>query len=307
MKKVGLILILFMLTLLPCVSKTKPDQNNNDNSESIVFVYHIPDNEEETQEDSAAQIETTVEEPQIITSDDVTADTSGNIEDEENEDDDLIESYQIDDMYTDVLRGYAEYNEEEENTITLEDLNENISKLKIKKPCRVKEAKFTDLKIHPVMMTDTMYTKYNVPEYSIEPLSSKNTSKIGGFSAGTVYDQGISLGELEQSSGLFSRYEYKQFALYTAYLKTVNTTNNNYNDNFYFAPEFRINQYFKLKETLSADIAKNRKKAEVVLSINPFGNKDEDRLRFDLGAVQIFDDTNALIKNQFKFSTSIKL
>ena len=49
------------------------------------------------------------------------------------------------------------------------------------------------------------------------------------------------------------------------------------------------------------------KKIETILSINPFGNKDSDRLRFELGTSATYDDTNALMKSQFKFSTKFKL
>ena len=112
---------------------------------------------------------------------------------------------------------------------------------------------------------------------------------------------------MEQSSGVFYKYKYKRFSITTSYLKTVNSTNNTYNDNFYVAPELELNQYFSLKEILSEDTVKRRKKAELVLSINPFGNKDTDRLRFELGASQTYDDNNNLFKSQFKFSTNFKL
>ena len=96
---------------------------------------------------------------------------------------------------------------------------------------------------------------------------------MADFSAGTVFNQGIDYAELEQSSGVFTKYQYKQVGLSLSYMKTVNTTNNNYNDNFYFAPEWKLNQYFTLREILSADITKNRQKAEFILSINPFGKR----------------------------------
>jgi hypothetical protein len=56
----------------------------------------------------------------------------------------------------------------------------------------------------------------------------------------------------------------------------------------------------------SADTVKKRKKAEVVLSINPFGNKDFDRLRLELGASETYDEINNILKGQFRFSTNYK-
>ena len=129
----------------------------------------------------------------------------------------------------------------------------------------------------------------------------------GGFSAGTMFNQAIDTAELEQSTGVFSRYDTERFGLYTAFSKTLNSTNSNYNDNFYFSPELKLNQYFTIKEILSTDITRNRKKAEFVVSINPFGKRDIDRLRLEFGANATFDENNALLKNQFKFSTNFKL
>ena len=132
---------------------------------------------------------------------------------------------------------------------------------------------------------------------------TSHAKKIGGFTTGTMFNQMIDTAELEQSTGIFSRYDTKYFAIYTAYSKTLNSTNSNYNDNVYISPEFKLNQYFTLKEILSADMTKNRKKAEFVISINPFGKKDTDRLRIEFGANATYDDNNSLLKNQFKFST----
>ena len=301
MKRAGFILLLLMMLTLPCPAKQKPADESSTEAPKT-FIYHIPDEDKDAllQSEEPAKNEET---QQDIVSDDVTADTSTEIaaEDEEND-----SEYEIDDMYSDVLKGYAVFNEDEEDTISLEDDIKDFQELNIKLPGKIKGSNYTatskSLPIH-----SSLYSKYSAPEYSIAPLSSTNYRTKGAFSAGTMYNQGIDYAELEQSTGVFSRYENKYFAISTAYAKTVNTTNNNYNDNFYFSPEFKLNQYFTLKEILSADITRNRKKAEVVLSINPFGKKDPDRLLFEFGANATYDDTNALLKNQVKFSTQFKL
>jgi hypothetical protein len=297
MKKVGLLLICLILTILPCVAK---GSSNEASDAPKVFVYHIPD-EEETESEKSDVVESST--PEDITSDDVTADTSAPEEEEIVEEE--SEDYELSDMYTDVLQGYAVYDEEE--LVSLEDDIKDFQELNIKTPSRVEAIKFNNAQ--KISIFDyNKYSKFNNMEYSIAPVSTKNSKSFGGgFSAGTTYFQGIDYSELEQSTGVFSRYDSKYFAISTSYAKTVNSTNNNYNDNFYFSPELKINQYFTLKETLSADITKNRKKAEVVLSINPFGFKDSDRLRFDIGVNATYDDTNTLLKNQFKFSTNIKM
>lgn len=320
MKKVSLTLIILMLSILPCKAKSPFEIKIDKISQSSVFVYHIPD-EDEGQETTPAQ---TQEEEPIITSDDVTADTSikpnDNEEEEEEvesdeeynnvadeEDENTSGEYEMGDMYTDVLKGYAEYNEEEANTITLDDSPDELLKLDITKPAKVAKNDYTSLKSSSLNFYDNQYSKYTGSEYNIAPKSSTNYTKYKGFSAGTTYDQCIDYAEFEQSSGVFSRYEYKNWAIRTAYSKTVNSTNNNYNDNFYFSPEWKVNQFFSLREVFSADIAKHRKKAEVVLSINPFGNKDSDRMRLEFGASQSYSNTNQVLRSQLKFSTNFKL
>ena len=71
MKKIRLFLILFILALIPCISEVRAEDIDN-LPKTIVFVYHIPDDEPEVQEDNTAQEEV----PEDIVSDDVTADTS---------------------------------------------------------------------------------------------------------------------------------------------------------------------------------------------------------------------------------------
>lgn len=316
MKKVSLTLIIFMLSILPCRANNPFEIKIDKISQSSVFVYHIPDEDKGQEETTPAQNQ---EEEPVITSDDVTADTSiksdTSDDEEDDEEDEVVDEedenidgeYEMGDMYTDVLKGYAEYNEEEANTITLDDSPDELLKLDIIKPAKISKSDYTSLKTSSLKFYDNQYSKYTGSEYNIAPKSSTNYRKYKGFSAGTTYNQCIDYAEFEQSSGIFSRYEYKNWAINTAYSKTINSTNNNYNDNFYFAPEWKVNQYFSLKEVFSADVAKHRKKAELVLSINPFGNKDSDRMRLEFGANQSYDNTNAVIRSQFKFSTSFKL
>lgn len=320
MKKVSLILILFIMTILPCAAKNQSDKNiESKSNNSKVFVYHIPDDSgsENAQPSSADDNPMQVQElpAKGVITDDITIDTSeeaqnladnNDEEDEENNDSiGLLENYQIDDMYSDVLKGYAEYNEEEENSITLDNADESISTIKIKKPSKVETTDFSNLSITPQKGN---YFSYTAPEYSITPVSNKKYKQFGKFKAGAVYGQEIYYAELEQSSGVFSSYDFNnKFSVSTSYLKTINSTNNDYNDNFYFSPSYKINQYLTVSESLSADISKERQKADVSLSINPFGNKDEDRLLFIFGASQTRYNDGRTPKNKFSFTTKIKL
>lgn len=322
-KKAGLLIIL-LITFLTLPSADAWSLGRNGNGTSGFFIYHIPEDSDKTPEtdgktakeeektDSAADTQNV---PKDIVSDDVTADTSSaaaennaNTEDDITEDaseESVFEEYRLSDMYSNVLHGYASYDEEDENddVISLEDTLDVYQAIKIKTPAKIGSKKYTA----GITSSQSLYSTLNTTEYSIAPISGTSYAKKNGFSAGTMYNQGIDYAELEQTTGVFSRYETKYFAVSTAYAKTVNTTNNNYNDNFYLAPELKISQYFSLKEVFSTDITKNRKKIETILSINPFGNKDKDRLIFELGTSSTYDENNALLKNQFKFSTNFKL
>lgn len=307
MKKVGLLLLFYLLSVLPsCANNELALVSNNDISKDIVFVYHIPD-EEPSDTDILEEQESQITD---ITSDDVTADTSGVSEeqdvDADDVSDDTIEEYHLDDLYTDVLKGYAEYNEEEEDAVKLEFLDNNVAKINIKQPATILEKDYTNLKSSSLNLQNK-YSKYKAPEYFISPISQEEYEQFGHFRAGAKYGHEIYYAELEQSSGVFSSYDYKNFRISTSYMKTVNTTNNNYNDNFYLAPEWKVNQYFSIKEILSADVTKNRRKTELVLSINPFGKKDVDRFLIELGTSQTYYLDDDTVRNKFKFSTNFKL
>lgn len=304
MRRIVLALLLFFFTFMPVYSQDF-DINTVFVAQNGIFTYHIPDDEEE-ENSTYIENETTKNDDTVqdIISDDITADTSG-IPKYDPDEEFAQQDYEIDDMYNYVLQGYAEYFDDEENSITLDIPENEYIALNIQKPTVIEGKYFGYLQYSPSLFENN-YSKFNSSEYSIEPISGTSSKKMGGFSAGATYYQGIDYGELEQSSGIFTRYQYKNLALSTSYTKTVNTTNNNYNDNFYIIPELRLNQYITIKNVLSADTAKKRKKAEVVLSFNPFGNRDYDRLRIELGASETFNEENYSLKNQFKFTTNYK-
>ena len=327
MKRVGLLLFLLSITFLPCNSieneeiqvqqittetsmpkelgqteETKPlsilDRGEKIQTENgiTIFKFQIPDEEEPEPEENYEE---------DIISDDVTADTSKKFDDEyyyEITDDD----YLLSDMYSDVLKGYAVYNEEEEEGIDLDLSDSNFFAIEINPPKSVGFENYSFLKTE-TLFKQNQYSKFNSPEYSIAPLYGTKSKQIGAFTTGTIFSQYIDSGELEQSSSIFSKYQYKKFALTTTYQRTLNSTNSDYSDNFYLAPEFKLNKYFTIIERLSANPVTKRKKAEFVLSINPLGDKDSDRIRFDLGTSQSYDDENNLLKSQFKFYTIFKL
>jgi hypothetical protein len=307
MKKLALFFLSLNLIFLPCFADNFYENYTASNGRNV-FIYHIPD-DVENESQNVSSLDNSIEnEQEDIISDDVTADTSRKTYKEINDEDDILDNDydDVEDMYSYVLKGYAEYNEEDANAVPLEISDDEILVLFTDTPGYNGEIYFQGLKQSPSLISNNIYKMYNGSEYSIAPISTSTSKSLGGFSIGTTYSQGIDYGELEQSSGIFTKYQYKKFALSTSYAKTVNTTNNNYNDNFYIIPELKLNQYFTLKNVFSADTVRKRKKAEVVISVNPFGRKDSDRLRFEIGASETYDEMNNFLKGQFKFSTNYK-
>ena len=178
--------------------------------------------------------------------------------------------------------------------------------MNLKTPSRVEAIKFNGFP-KALTLNNNNYSKFSNLEYSIRELDYDVSEKIGAFSTGTQYEQKITYGEVRQSTSLYSRYDMKYGAFNTEFSKTVNSTNGDFNDYFSFAPELKLGQYLSLKETVSANFAKNIKIAEFVLSINPFGKRDIDRIKIDLGTSSIFDENNSIVKTRFKIDTKFKL
>lgn len=285
--------ILFLLILTPSIVFA-----GESSGAKKIFKYHIPD----------VEVEKPVKNPvqKVTVSDDITADTSI----KESEADFVSESsdkdYEIVDMYSEVLKGYAIYDEEDEDSIFLETSKDNALKLNIKQPQKITLAPGVNY-VSELEGNFFNPSKYSAPEFLITPQSSKTQKSIRGFSAGTTYSHEISFGELEQTSGIFSKVQYKRFSVSTSFSKTINSTNNTYNDKIGFTPELRLNQYLTLKENFSTDLIKKKNKAELVLSINPLGKRDIDRIRFDIGASRTYNLNDETFKSQIQFQTRFRL
>lgn len=307
MKKVSILILFLLLTFLPCNANTSV---NVDDDAPKIFIYRIPEEVDAVQESKSVlsdeiSINVNTEIKKDIISDDITADTSGEEEVLEEEIDYLMDEniYQINDMYSDVLYGYASYGEED--AIALEDTLDEYQAIKIQKPYNYKGQKY--LANTKKNTNKASYSKFNNMEYSIAQVKYDNSERIGGLTTGTAFEQKIDYAELRQVSSIYSRYDSKYYALTTEFSKTVNSTNGDFNDYFTFSPEIKLSQYLSLKETISANFAKHIKVAEFFISINPFGNRDIDRFNIEMGTSSVFDQNNSLVKNRFKIMTKFKL
>ena len=197
------------------------------------------------------------------------------------------------------VKGYAEY-EETAEAIYLKDEHNNFV-LNLRVPQKLESKKLADSK---KVNKNKFYSNYNTEEYSIAPQSLMAVEKHGGFSYGTLFGSSIDNAQLERSATLFTRYEKSKFAISSAYKKNSLTTRGLDTDNFYLAPELKLNNMFSLTEVLSTDITRNRRKGELVLSIKP---TKSDNVLFEVGAGTTYDIDNDKSWSQVNFSTKFKL
>ena len=200
------------------------------------------------------------------------------------------------------LKGYAQYIEDSQ-AIHLLDNKKSVINLKV--PQRIAATSLTKGNIF--VQRPKLYSKYESEEYQISPKDLSSFERQGGFSYGTNMEQAVDWGELKHTATFFTRYDKGRFSFNTAYKRTIGSTYNNYFDNFYIAPELRLNKFMSIKNTVTADITNDRKKNEIVLSVKPLANTREDRLNLEFGASQTYDSTNSLIRKQIKVNTRLEL
>lgn len=198
-----------------------------------------------------------------------------------------------------MAKGYVEF-AENEDTVYLKDEDNNYI-LNLRVPQKLSSQRLVDNK---KIQTRRGYSLYDREEYSISPQAVKSVSKFGNFSLGTMYNSGIDNAQLERSTTLFTRYEKNRFAISSAYKKNNQTTRGLMTDNISITPELRLNRIFSVSEVLSADITRNRRKGELVLSVSPL---KDDRMRFEVGAGTTYDITNDRSWSQVRFNTNFKL
>lgn len=132
--------------------------------------------------------------------------------------------------------------------------------------------------------------------------------KYGDFSIGTAYSSEVnSLSSLEYSSGLFTKYQKKNFSLNTKFQKDQVATYGLTTNNISVAPEYRFNKALAIKNVFKADLTRHRKTAELILLLTPFAYWGYDRFNVELGAGQTYDATNTLMRQKFEFSTKLEL
>lgn len=251
-----------------------------------IFIWAIPDDEEQPEaDDKKEQKESTADEEN----------TELQTEDEEEP---VV-------LNAATLKGYAEYIEGAEDILYMEDFPKFT--LNIKTPQKITSENIAGSKM-PVYTGDfSLLSKYKSDEYSISPRSRNFTAQDGNWSYGTSFNSEISTSQLENATSLFTKYENKYFSLSSNYKKNNLTTAQIQTDNFSVTPELKLGNYFSIRDVLSKDITRNRQSSELIFSVNPFGAKDTDRMRFDIGAKQTYDVNTGNTWSQLNFTTNFRL
>ena len=246
-----------------------------------IFIWQIPDEDIEP-------VDTTLDEPE-----NETANENGPTEEE---------LYYAN--YDNVpLKGYLDFIEDT-NAISLKKPDKEMV-LNLSIPQKLTESKLSDKdKIPQTTFAKHVYSKSsdNI-QYNIAPFDDSHEITHNGFSLGTSYNESIDTSDLGFTTSLYSKYENKYFALKTSYDKNAGVAYSDVIDKFSFAPEIKLSRYVSIKDVITSDITRNRKKNEVILSIKPTA---DDRVRFEFGAGQTYDSNNELMRTQVKFSTQYK-
>ena len=204
-----------------------------------------------------------------------------------------------------ILKGYAQFMQDSEAVYMTDENNKFV--MNIKEPQKIASKSLADIHKVNSVTTPYMYSKFGGEEYKIKPVGGNSVYNLGnGFSVGTSYDQEVDYAEFEQTTGVFTKFETKHFALSSSYNRTICSTFGNYIDNIYVTPEIKLNDSISIKEVLSANPVTRRKKAELVLTVTPFANNLDRRLNFQAGVGNTYDDNNELIRSRFKFNTNFK-
>lgn len=203
-------------------------------------------------------------------------------------------------------QGYIEYSEYAENSeaISLKKPDKDFV-LNLSVPQKFKELKASESgnKIPQTLFSQNVLARSGDIIYNIAPLDGSAIAKKGPFSIGTSYNESIDTSDLGFTTSFFTKYEQKYFSLSSSYNKNAGVSYSDVIDKFSITPELKFNEYISLKDIVTSDITRNRKKNEVVLSVKPSKN---DRVRFEFGAGQTYDENREAIRSEVKFSTQFK-
>ncbi len=292
MKRVALIVMLILSLYIPVFAEEV--KTVEDVQLPNIFIWAIPDDE-----DGGAVTTTKPDKKSKKQKENVIVEEEINLEipDEES----IV-------LKSTTLKGYTEYVEGADDVLYMDDYTKFVLNLVTPQQLACQRLKSEDNSL--VLGSKNSYSRYKFQkdENSLIPSSKNFAYKYGNWSLGTSYDSEVTnIAQLEKTTSLYTKYETKYFSLSSKYKKNNMTLTQIQTDNFSVVPELKINSIFAIKDVVSADITRNRRSNEVILSINPLGKKDVDRMYFDIGAKQTVDINSGRTWSQLNFTTNFKL
>lgn len=296
MKRVVILLSLLLISSPQVFSETVAQE---DEKLPNIFIWAIPDDEDGavTTEKQDKKAKKNNEKSQVQSFDDDTLE---------------LDAEEAVVLKSTTLKGYTEFIEGVDDVLLMDDYTKFT--LDIRTPQMMADASNSLFTINysPEKKPYYSISKFRAEEYRVASNSAKYedvySNQFGNWHFGTSYDtESTTLGQIENTTSLFTKYDSKYFSLKSSYKKNNMTLSQIQTDNFSVVPELKFNNVFAIQEVLSADITRNRRSGELVLSINPLGHKDIDRIRLQVGAKTTQDINSGRTWSQLEFSTKFKL
>ncbi len=238
-----------------------------------------------------------------------------------------------------MLKGYLEYDSENDTEATQENANETETVPEYIQQAKELEASETavglgnsefkkkaiNIKTPPKFATKSLLSnkdktnipkdnsiildsssKFSNPEYWINPISTSIATKSGKFSVGTSYYSGLDSASLSSTTGIFTRYDGKHFAISTSFSKSSQYNDSSCSDSFAIAPEIKITKRLSFVDSIQTNVNQVDRKNKMVLRYNPKLKNHEDDVQLEFGVGQSFYE-NQYVKSSITFSTQFKL
>ncbi|MCM1265040.1 MAG: hypothetical protein NC200_02480 [Candidatus Gastranaerophilales bacterium] len=143
-------------------------------------------------------------------------------------------------------------------------------------------------------------------EYYIAPVWSYVKEQVGNFSYGTQYTSGIDTSQLQTTMNLYTRYDFKYFAL-TGAVGTNEKNIEGINDRtIQIAPEIKLSKSFVIRDTVQAYVNDTVKKNKISIIYTPQWQKCPGMVRIELGITNSYY-TGGKVNSAVEFSTRIRL
>ncbi|HNW26219.1 MAG TPA: hypothetical protein PKI94_05435 [Candidatus Gastranaerophilaceae bacterium] len=206
------------------------------------------------------------------------------------------------------LHGYLEYDEIPDNTVYLDQASKKSPDFKppIKITSKSLLTPSNKKPTIPQYKTLDLVSKFSTQEYDINEINSNYSEKAGRLTFGTMYNSDLDNAQINYSTGFFTRYDWKKFAIASGYSRSTNSNYDSYYDKVYFAPEFKITKRLSILDIVQSDVQQIKKKNEIVLRYTPNLKRYADEVQFEIGAGQYFRE-DEYVNSAIRFSTRFKL